>query len=243
MKAPGLANPMAVQVMSRIPVLTDSMSTSGRARSRWPLDAPFGDGVTGSSGPRAPSPYAITSGRLLAGPLDLQPMPRRAAHDAEVSGDAADRGARSGLVQVDGLRRSPSEQRFLAMVLGSSRLPAGAGFSVPKHRCRPRDAGRDRRRRVREPWARPRRTDRSESGPQDGRKRLGVIWSRPRPGYDRTTTGAAAMTSFRTTRAPGSSRRIRPHVLRRDGIIQAPSDVPRHDRYKLAVAAGWRPLA
>src|SRR5690606_17108967 len=43
------------------------------------------------------------SGGLLAGPVDLEPVPQGAAHDAEVLGDAADRGARGGLVQIDGL--------------------------------------------------------------------------------------------------------------------------------------------
>src|SRR5690606_13903162 len=42
-------------------------------------------------------------GGLLTGPVDLEPTPQRAAHDAEILGDAADRGARGGLVQVDGL--------------------------------------------------------------------------------------------------------------------------------------------
>ena len=53
------------------------------------------------------------------------------------------------------------------------------------------------------------------------------------------------MTSFRTTRTPrpdATARRIRPHVLRRDGIIQQPSDLPSHDRYRSVVQAGWRPL-
>ena len=40
-----------------------------------------------------------------------------------------------------------------------------------------------------------------------------------------------------------TTRRIRPHVLRRDGIVEAPSDLPSRDRYRLALAAGWRPLA
>jgi hypothetical protein len=45
------------------------------------------------------------------------------------------------------------------------------------------------------------------------------------------------MTHHRTT------RKIRPHVLRRDGIVEAPSDLPHRDRYRSAIAAGWRPLA
>jgi hypothetical protein len=45
------------------------------------------------------------------------------------------------------------------------------------------------------------------------------------------------MTHHRTT------HRIRPHVLRRDGILEAPSDLPGRDCYRKAIAAGWRPLA
>jgi hypothetical protein len=45
------------------------------------------------------------------------------------------------------------------------------------------------------------------------------------------------MTHHRTTRT------IRPHVLRRDGIVETPSDLPGRDRYRLAIAAGWRSLA
>ena len=54
------------------------------------------------------------------------------------------------------------------------------------------------------------------------------------------------MTSFRTTRSArrvGAARRLPPHILRRDGVIEAPSDAVRHDRYCVAVAAGWRPPA
>ena len=54
------------------------------------------------------------------------------------------------------------------------------------------------------------------------------------------------MTRFRTTRTArpdSTARRIRPHVLRRDGIIEAPSDLPHRDRYRSAGQAGWRPLA
>ena len=51
------------------------------------------------------------------------------------------------------------------------------------------------------------------------------------------------MTHHRLTRATGPTGRIRPHVLRRDGVVEAPSDVPRYDRYRSAVTAGWRPLA
>ena len=40
-----------------------------------------------------------------------------------------------------------------------------------------------------------------------------------------------------------TARRIRPHLLRRDGILEAPSDLPHRDRYQSAIAAGWRPLA
>ena len=53
------------------------------------------------------------------------------------------------------------------------------------------------------------------------------------------------MPSFRTTRIARPDtmdRRIRPHVVRRDGIIEPPSDLPRHDRYRSAIQAGWRPL-
>ena len=51
------------------------------------------------------------------------------------------------------------------------------------------------------------------------------------------------MTRFRTTRSAGRSGRIRPHVLRRDGVLEAPSDIPRRGRYYMALAAGWRPFA
>src|SRR5690606_27278906 len=66
----------------------------------------------------------VSSG-LLAGPVDLEPTPQRATHDAEVLGDAADRGARGGLVQVDGLTTE-----LLGIVLPShdSRI-----ISLPQH--------------------------------------------------------------------------------------------------------------
>ncbi|MBM7513269.1 hypothetical protein JOD65_002813 [Nocardioides cavernae] len=51
------------------------------------------------------------------------------------------------------------------------------------------------------------------------------------------------MSSFRITRTDLSSRLIRTHALRRHEIIQASCDAPRRDRYRLAIAAGWRPLA
>ncbi len=41
----------------------------------------------------------------------------------------------------------------------------------------------------------------------------------------------------------GPTGRIRPHILRRDGIVEAPSDLPSRGRYQVALAAGWRPLA
>ncbi|HEV2796130.1 MAG TPA: hypothetical protein VGV65_00790 [Nocardioides sp.] len=56
------------------------------------------------------------------------------------------------------------------------------------------------------------------------------------------------MTHVRTitrtiTRTSRSAGRIRPHVLRRDGVLQAPSEVPHRSRYDMALAAGWRPTA
>jgi hypothetical protein len=54
------------------------------------------------------------------------------------------------------------------------------------------------------------------------------------------------MSSIRTTRTATRARRTgrhRPHVLRRDGVVEAPSDVPTRDRYQSALAAGWRPQA
>ena len=51
------------------------------------------------------------------------------------------------------------------------------------------------------------------------------------------------MSSIRTVRTAVRAGRHRPHVLRRDGVLEAPSDVPTRDRYQSAVAAGWRPLA
>lgn len=47
-------------------------------------------------------------------------------------------------------------------------------------------------------------------------------------------------TTNRTFRRSG---RIRPHVLRRDGVLEAPSEVPGRGRYDMALAAGWRPIA
>jgi hypothetical protein len=47
-------------------------------------------------------------------------------------------------------------------------------------------------------------------------------------------------TISRTSRSAG---RIRPHVLRRDGVLEAPSEVPHRGRYDMALAAGWRPTA
>ena len=65
-----------------------------------------------SCGPRRTAPAAwlqwaggqrpVGSG-LLAGPERLEPVAQRAPHDAQVLSDAADRGPRRGLVQVDGL--------------------------------------------------------------------------------------------------------------------------------------------
>ena len=37
--------------------------------------------------------------------------------------------------------------------------------------------------------------------------------------------------------------RHRPHVLRRDGVLEAPSEVRVRSRYGEALAVGWRPLA
>ena len=54
------------------------------------------------------------------------------------------------------------------------------------------------------------------------------------------------MSSIRTTRTlrrATHDRRVRAHVLRRDGVGEPPSDVPRRDPYRQAVDAGWRPLA
>ena len=54
------------------------------------------------------------------------------------------------------------------------------------------------------------------------------------------------MSSTRTTRTATRARRTgrhRPHVLRRDGIVEAPSDVLTRDRYRSAIDAGWRPFA
>ena len=42
----------------------------------------------------------------------------------------------------------------------------------------------------------------------------------------------------RTIRATG----LRPHVLRRDGVLEAPTEVPPRSRYREALAVGWRPL-
>src|SRR5690625_1406454 len=54
-------------------------------------------GLQGAGGQRP-----VGSG-LLARPVRLEPVPQRAAHDAQILGDAADRGPWRGLVQVDGL--------------------------------------------------------------------------------------------------------------------------------------------
>ena len=37
--------------------------------------------------------------------------------------------------------------------------------------------------------------------------------------------------------------RLRPHVLRADGVLEAPCEVPHRSRYRLALTVGWRPLA
>jgi hypothetical protein len=51
------------------------------------------------------------------------------------------------------------------------------------------------------------------------------------------------MTHHRTIRTAGPTGRVRSHVLRRDGIIEETSDIALGDRYRSAIAAGWRPLA
>ena len=58
-----------------------------------------------------------------------------------------------------------------------------------------------------------------------------------------TTTGAVAMSSLRTTRTDPSSGLLGTRALPRHGIIQPSTDALRRDRYRLAIAAGWRPLA
>lgn len=50
------------------------------------------------------------------------------------------------------------------------------------------------------------------------------------------------MTRFRISRPAGRTGQVRPHVLRRDGILEAPSDIPHRGRYEMALAVGWRPL-
>ena len=45
-----------------------------------------------------------------------------------------------------------------------------------------------------------------------------------------------------TTRTIPAAR-LRPHILRRDGVLEAPTEVPFHSRYRDALAVGWRPLA
>ena len=47
---------------------------------------------------------------------------------------------------------------------------------------------------------------------------------------------------FPTTRTIRAAR-LRPHVLRRDGVLEAPHEVPHPSRYREALAVGWRPLA
>jgi hypothetical protein len=42
---------------------------------------------------------------------------------------------------------------------------------------------------------------------------------------------------------PTRTTRLRPHVLRRDGVLEAPTEVPLPNRYRAALKAGWRPLA
>jgi len=51
------------------------------------------------------------------------------------------------------------------------------------------------------------------------------------------------MSSLRTTRTDPSSRLIGTRALLRHGIIHPSTDALRRDRYRLAIAAGWRPLA
>lgn len=47
---------------------------------------------------------------------------------------------------------------------------------------------------------------------------------------------------FRTTRTVRTTR-LSPHVLRRDGVLEAPHEAPRRSRYREALSVGWRPLA
>lgn len=52
------------------------------------------------------------------------------------------------------------------------------------------------------------------------------------------------MSRFRpTNRRSSRSGRIRPHVLRRDGVLEAPGEIPRRGPVDMALAAGWRPVA
>ena len=51
------------------------------------------------------------------------------------------------------------------------------------------------------------------------------------------------MTNRRTTRPAGRTGRIRPHVLRRDGVLESPREIPSRGRYQVALAAGWKPIA
>ena len=51
------------------------------------------------------------------------------------------------------------------------------------------------------------------------------------------------MTNRRTTRSGGRTGGIRPHFLRRDGVVESPREIPSRGRYQVALAAGWRPIA
>ena len=46
----------------------------------------------------------------------------------------------------------------------------------------------------------------------------------------------------RTRRTPGTahSSRVRPHIRRRNGIVDAPSEQSRYDKPYVALAYGWR---
>lgn len=56
-----------------------------------------------------------------------------------------------------------------------------------------------------------------------------------------TSTEMTSTTRTRTARFTRSTARVRPHVMRRNGLVDAPQ--PEHPRraYAVAVSVGWRP--
>jgi len=48
-------------------------------------------------------------------------------------------------------------------------------------------------------------------------------------------------TRTRTARFARSTARVRPHLMRRNGLVDAPHSEPPRPAYAVAVSIGWRP--